>query len=441
MHNHKDLPGGSQSWAEEVTGYRERIDELEAIVRRMVNDFGLDYSNPTRAMNTGTSPSVQKSVQLKLPSLNDLDIRDAVDGDLLTFDGKRGMWVARRHNTVQIPKVFPQGDPASYYVAPLPTQSGLILADTWTVTKAVQNIFTDSAFGTIAVFDPSDGFNPGNSQDVVGISHAAGQLEVALNCTADVSNGHNYLMFDLPLDAYQMFGKATLRDLVVPSGAIQPDLPPPVYQEIYYYDATGALAGQKTYDPIELSQTSTDWVNLKQSSGLNGTTAGAVRVKGVLSITMPWRGGSGRFLFDNFLVHRAGENPPYTAAGFDTYFDGSTSGTNEVRFTWDGTAGSSTSTATTLQRLKYPANIPVGVPFQVLGEGFQPGASVLVETYPEGNGGGYYSQNVTASTQGTFETSFTLATNDPLGTGYIYAYDSASSFRYSPSATYNITAS
>jgi hypothetical protein len=55
---------------------------------------------------------------LKLPALQDLDIRDAVDGDVLTFDASRGMWVARALDAVQLPKVHPEGDPDSYYTPP-----------------------------------------------------------------------------------------------------------------------------------------------------------------------------------------------------------------------------------------------------------------------------------------------------------------------------------
>ena len=98
MTTHKDLPSGSQTWAADVAGQLAKITELEGIVRRMVADFGLDYANPDRGLNTGNAPSVANPVMLKLPSLKDLDIRDAQDGDLLTFDGKRGVWTARAHN-------------------------------------------------------------------------------------------------------------------------------------------------------------------------------------------------------------------------------------------------------------------------------------------------------------------------------------------------------
>ena len=138
MSTHKDLPTGSGKWAADIDAQLRKLQEIEAVARRLCNDFGIDYANPQRGINTGPTPSAQNPVQLKLPSLRDLDIRDAQDGDLLTFDGTRGVWVARRHDTVQLPKEFPQGDPDSYYTpVPVPSVEGI-----WSDTL-VQTITTE----------------------------------------------------------------------------------------------------------------------------------------------------------------------------------------------------------------------------------------------------------------------------------------------------------
>lgn len=442
---HKDLPGGSQSWAEDVTGYRARIDELEAIVRRMANDFGLDYSNPTRGLNTGNTPSVQKNVELKLPSLKDLEIRDAQDGDLLTFDGKRGVWVARRHNTVQLPKVFPQGDPASYYVAPIvPPANSIVLADTWSNTFTGRNLFTDpdlnsSVTGMVGQsWTIAAGETGIPSYDITSITNASGHTEVAINFTSADSTGQNYIELDnLPPDVRLFTGIATLRDLVVPAGADQPTLLPSVAAQLTWFDASDQAVEQRQYKYTDLSQTSLDWVQFTtQPTDAFNTGGVAVRARLKIVLVMPWRGGSGTFLLDNLFLTNASPVFHNASSYSDYFFSGNSASTTEVAFSWDGAASASTSTARTLQRLKIPAQIPRSSTFQVLGEGFLPADTVTVEFY---QGNTYLSQQLTASTTGTFETTFT-SSDDPATSGSMDAYAQSSLLSQTPNINFTIPA-
>lgn len=118
MSTHKDLPPGSSEWARSIDEAMAKLAAIEAVARRICSDFGLDFANPQRGINAGGTPSVKNPVPLKLPSLADLNVRDAVHGDVLTFDQPSGTWVARAWDAVQLPKVFPVGDPDSYYTPP-----------------------------------------------------------------------------------------------------------------------------------------------------------------------------------------------------------------------------------------------------------------------------------------------------------------------------------
>jgi hypothetical protein len=438
--NHKALPAGSQPWARDINTAVAKIAELEGIIRRMANDFGLDYSNPKRGVNTGSVPSVKNPVMLKLPALQDLDIRDAVDGDVLTFDASRGVWVARALDAVQLPKVHPEGDPDSYYTP----DDDIVLADTWSETSTVQNLYTDPALTTSTtgmtglpwvVYE--DDFNPFYSQDVVSITNVDGHCEVFLDFWADDSNGTNIIEVDnLPPNAL-FIAQATLRDLVIPPGAPQPTLLPHIDAEMYYYNATGGVVRLDRYDNVGISQTSLDWQRIgawvdQQSGSAPGPIT---KAKLRLWLTLPWRGSSSKFLLDNFMLLSA--HPlPYGDSNEDYYFDGNSTDTNEIAYSWDGTPNNSTSTAQTLQRLKYPANVPAGSTMQVLGEGFMPNAFIYLSANGDGE---FYEQELNADSDGTFETTITLSPDEPPAEAYLYAYDYDSGLNANPDTTFNIT--
>lgn len=90
---HKDLPAGSQPWANEVDAAMKRIAELEAIVRRLTENAGIDMSNPKRGINTGDTPNAGSPVGQKVSSLADVDTYNVLDGQVLSWTGQGQKWM------------------------------------------------------------------------------------------------------------------------------------------------------------------------------------------------------------------------------------------------------------------------------------------------------------------------------------------------------------
>lgn len=435
MGQNMGLPGGANDWAREVKKAMETLGQLQEMARRICNDFGLDIANPSRGLYTGATPSVENPVQLKLPSLQDLDIRDAQDGDLLTFDGKRGKWVARRHNTVQLAKEFPQGDPDSYYVPPAepepePDPDGLVLADTWSPTEVIRNYYTSQPFSAgygDSIEDPS--------LDIVSITQPDRDVVVELNFVSNNSSGRNSIVAgSLPGEVTDFCGYVAISNLVIPPDASQPTLEPYVQPMLEFFDAAGDIVQRiiysHTYTPHAGNVVRFGGVmQSHQVFSLNPVASTQLRVL----ITHPWRNSSADYTF-SMLTLADGFFPYYL-----TPFDGNTADTPEVEFAWE--AGSnSAATATVLQRIKIPSTVPAGREMQVLGEGFLPAESIYVEVY---GGGSYHEQIIEIGPDGTFETSFTLNPTDTPGTAWVYAYyveNSTPSFQYTPDMTFTITA-
>jgi hypothetical protein len=410
------LPASSQQWGRNVDDALAKLAVIEAVARRICADFGIDFSDPTKGLNQGDAPSIQNPVQLKLPSLKDLDIRDAVDGDLLTFDGKRGVWVARRHDTVQLPKEFPAGDPDSYYVpaAPEPATGvwSSLLADTnwvtdptfhngiagWTVDYPLTDYTSDDppvgyTWTNVASISPATGGNRGDS---------CMKMTLANTTESQV----NYATIDLPGTGY-----GACIDVMIPTtdsfgGAS-------VYANIYLVDAGGNDVQTVTSYDDGYFQNDGVWQTLYIYGPRVADYPTAVgrrlvlRVEGNLGTGLAGR----EVFFDKFGSMQNGQD----------YFDGdSTEG--EFTAAWTGTPHASTSVRTTTKQINVPELITLGVPFTVLGRGFAPG--VEVDVYDD-----WYSTNslVTTDASGNFTTTLTIAANtDPdvgpvAGPGYITA--------------------
>jgi len=414
---HKDLPPSSQQWGRNVDEALAKLAAIEAVARRICADFGIDFADPAKGLNQGATPSVQNPVQLKLPSLKDLDIRDAVDGDLLTFDGKRGVWVARRHDTVQLPKEFPEGDPDSYYVPPAPE----VPAGVWSPLVTDTNWITDPTFengigGWTLDYPVTDYTNddppiPSNWTNVAAsIGPATGGnrgdscMKMVLNNTAE--NELNWVTIDLPGTGY-----GARIDVMVPATDTFAGMS--VYANIYLVDASGNDVLHVTnYDDGYFANDGV-WRTLyiygprvEDFPGAVGRRL-VVRAEGNLSTTLAGR----EVYFDKFGSMQNGQD----------YFDGdSTEG--EFTSAWTGTPHASTSIRTTTKQINVPTLITLGVPFTVMGRGFAPG--VEVDVYDD-----WYSTNslVTTDASGNFTTTLTIAANtDPdvgpvAGPGYITA--------------------
>jgi hypothetical protein len=71
----------------------KKVAELEAIVRRLTENAGIDMSNPKRGINTGATPSVKSPVRQKLSSLADVDTYNVLDGQVPAWSQKDQKWL------------------------------------------------------------------------------------------------------------------------------------------------------------------------------------------------------------------------------------------------------------------------------------------------------------------------------------------------------------
>lgn len=94
MNKHKDLPSGSQAWANEVDALMEENRQLKEVVRRLCENAGLDFSNPKRGINDSRDiPSNANPVGQKLSSLADVQIYNVADKQVLNWSQKDQRWL------------------------------------------------------------------------------------------------------------------------------------------------------------------------------------------------------------------------------------------------------------------------------------------------------------------------------------------------------------
>lgn len=90
---HKDLPAGSQPWAQEVDADRQLLRVLLPVVKRLAENAGLDFSNPLRGINAGTTPSIKNPVGQKLSSLADVQTYNVLDEQVLSWSQQGQRWL------------------------------------------------------------------------------------------------------------------------------------------------------------------------------------------------------------------------------------------------------------------------------------------------------------------------------------------------------------
>lgn len=410
MGQNMGLPGGANDWAREVNKALETLGQLQEMARRICNDFGLDIANPRRGLYTGDTPSVDNPVQLKLPSLQDLDIRDAQDGDLLTFDGKRGVWVARRHDTVQLPKEFPQGDPDSYYV-PEPEEEEPPADGEWFAPLIATNLMLDPDLTngmqenwklppTIVGTDvwhnvakslewvPSGGMDGGACLRMVmgdGYNHAP-----------PVGQGENWVVFDdIPLDTY-FAGVHVKMESTDYNGS--------AYAYYEALDADGNVLRSDYCGSGGLN--STTWVLLRYNPTL--TPAGAVSRRLKIRYEGNYPGMNNKVM----LIDRM-----FLSNDTQDYFDGNTPDTAELAYSWTGAPNNSHSEQRSARELQMPTTITLGQEFTVKGRYFTPGANIAVRD-------DWWINNVqvTADASGNFEATLLVPENTDPDNGPVAGY-------------------
>lgn len=422
------LPAGANQWARDVESAMATLGQLQEIARRICTDFGLDIANPTRGLNTGANaPSVQNPVQLKLPSLQDLDIRDAQDGDLLTFDGARGVWVARRHDTVQLPKEFPEGDPASYYVEPdEPAEPGVIPADTWSIPFEASNVVPNPSFeNNLSGWAQAVGGAPGSLVKFHDITYVS-----SVEITREAGAGE--------------FGGAAMR--ATATGAVRGGFTPAswgvsipvpvgtnwVRARMKYVDNADWNVGFIFETPRGLEVYSGYWENFDpdQGSWLNrdhnmrygvlppeDATAEWVYVGGKVYAGTP--GTTSEVLVDSVFA---------TSDQWNSYFDGDTVAYHTT-YSWDGTPGNSTSHFIQNQRLHVPAEFPENSVIEVAGEGFKPNSTIAI---PRIDIWGTWKEDIPTDASGNFATTLEVGDVGAPISGPFYVYDGDNNSAYVP---------
>ena len=383
------LPAGANQWARDVESAMATLGQLQEIARRICTDFGLDIANPTRGLNAGSVPSVQNPVQLKLPSLQDLDIRDAQDGDLLTFDGATGNWVARRHNVVQLPKQVLTGDPDSYYVEPPdeePPTDGDWFAPLFDTNHVLDPSFEQGMSGwTMPAFSGS-AYNAAKSLSYAPGAGIDGGSAIKIVTAGDVASDQlNYAFYELP---------NTLTPGQV-SVSVRSDTSADAYASIVNYDSTGA--------PL-------------LESGVSTLVVGAEHGWQSVIISPPWQEFANPEGVKRYLLIRIGGNYTQTyledaeffvdhvsLSAKGTYFDGGTAADDQFTYGWEGTPNASRSVKTPVKELQMPTTITLGQEFTIKGRNFPASTEISIRD-------DWFSAFVTVTTDstGTFETTLTV---------------------------------
>jgi hypothetical protein len=426
MTSSRGLPPGAQPWGRDVEAALARLKEIEEIARRICNDFGLDFSNPARGLSTGATPGVENPVQLKLPSLNDLDIRDAQDGDLLTFDGRRGKWVARRHDTVQLPKPVPVGDPDSYYV-PEPDPEPPVAGRVWSEQYVGKNFLTDPSFELAGSNnwevtspemwgDPTSGVVVMDTEfSFISVSQTGSS---ALHVTATwldptgMGSGFSGTLYaltpELPLET-TYFG-AYMR-------AVEPtDEIAGMTAGLMVFDAAGQVVNTV---PSE-SLTDTNPYFYARDSVDVWTYRGTNPAWTYTGVPIP-EGGSirGYVHLDNMPPHQERQFYVDTAIASNGQpptrhlpFNGNTPNGNSILYSWDGAPNASTSTALQLRRIEVPQIITLGEEFTVNGEGYMPDEQAYIYITTANGWGEWQSLSAVAGSDGKFTCTATIPVID-----------------------------
>lgn len=90
---HRDLPPGSQRWAEQVDALMEEVKALRAVVNRLATDARVDPSNPNAGItDPNTPPSAQPPQQTRITQHADVDAYNVADGQVLTWSQSGQAW-------------------------------------------------------------------------------------------------------------------------------------------------------------------------------------------------------------------------------------------------------------------------------------------------------------------------------------------------------------
>jgi hypothetical protein len=364
----------------------KRVGELEAIIRRLTENAGIDMANPKRGINTGDTPSIKRPVGQKVSSLADVSTYNVLDGQVLTWSQQKQMWIPTTLPTYGTP--IPEGIwsdtlvDLNYITDPAFTNG----IDGWTLSYPL----TDYTYDT-----PPIGYTWTNVAASVSAATGGnrGDSCMKLVLSNTTMEQMNWVTFDLPGEG---FGARI--DAMIPPGGLGGES---VYANVYLVDADGNdVLNGTSYDNVYIDNDGV-WRTLYISAPRIADFPGAVGRRLVLRV-----GGNGSTTLAGMEVYF---DKLASAQNSQDYFDGDPQG-DEFTYEWTGTPHASTSTRSTVKQINAPATITMGEPFTVRGRGFAPGVEVDVSEYD------WYSANVLVTTDasGEFTTTLTIPVNtDP----------------------------
>lgn len=445
MVTHKDMPTGSRQWAGSVDKVVDKVSQLEAIVQRVTKDLRLDFSDPNRQYNSGSVPSVQKPVQMKMSSMHDIEVPNVQDGDVLTWDGLKGRWVAGRYDGPAKPTDHGQGrgvhpddpiDPDEPDEPDVPDEPepepNLVLANTFSEQYTWHNMFDDPDFSSTQTGLRS---HPNYSRPMTysldenasytddTILTAGGQSTFSVTSTGEVTHGYCGLIADWIMvtdedRAANKYEKSYLPYIMVETSTGANDLANGwesdlwVRQIVTYYNSAGEVTYSRPgrFEPLVVGQPKI--VGLPDFYGVQGSAAvPAVRAELMLDVQTwaPWTKNQ-QFT----ITHGILGSPPED----EVLFDGDTPDNPPLYYDWEGTPGSSTSIAVSRDQIKAPNVVIPGNLHQVIGHDFPPSGPVWI-----GISNGNEIETV-ADANGSFEYHF------PVPEGYTTTYTNPSIYAY-----------
>jgi hypothetical protein len=107
---HRDLPPGSQRWAEDVDrAIYDRLAKLEDLVRRLASDARVDPSNPNAGItDQNMPPSAQSAQQARITQFADVKAYNVLDGQALTWSQAEQAFIPQNAGDGFVP------DPSTY---------------------------------------------------------------------------------------------------------------------------------------------------------------------------------------------------------------------------------------------------------------------------------------------------------------------------------------
>lgn len=426
MVRHKDLPVGSRQWANALDDALDKVTHLESVVQRVTKDLKLDYSDPLRQYNVNGVPSVSNPVQMKMSSMHDIEVPNVQDGDVLTWDGLKGRWVAGRYEGPAKPTNYGQNsgvhpDDPIEIVEPEPEPGATV--DLWYSYQIINRHpdpktvgGTDAWFSENIAGYSADGWSSATfSKDSATGDGIGGSVRIEVTgANPNYSTGEpkNMTVAYLPVSPNPV-GQSTRLGmrLMAQGGEWHPN--GSWSGSVHGYDKTNGtyVKGQTLVQPRRGGGAGagvweycfdSDW-SYNMSEDLNWYIA--IQLHNILE------GQTVVVHADDFWLATA--NPPT----FEYHFYGDTPDDDRYNYSWSGSANSSPSIGDYKRSIGTPTTVVIGSDMPVHGRGFGAGESVTVEH--TGNSlSTADTVTVVADELGTFQTTMTInaASTEGIGT-------------------------